>query len=360
MNDDFNGLRTRLAELADGPAPVSTFDPARVAAVGRRRKSAARISSVGAGGALAAAMIFGVTTAVGPAADPAVQRAEPAFGIGADPLSVAADFGWLPASLRNVSYVAQADTRNDVIAQADKSPGGAQRVDLQVLPGDSPGTPTVAEHMIAVTLNDGRGAFWVTQAQSGGQFAGDFQLRFPTKSGRWAVLTSSVNWSADATSVDTPPTVPVTTFLPSGTPPTSVPASADWQQTLLRIATQVTDTPAQHSMPFVIAGLPPSLQPRQTILWRPGQFGEGKPGTWSALLTFSSGDASVTLEVTPHNTIPKAGRGTCKTSAGLDACVEEAGKPPALDRIGGAKGLLSRVILLGTDEGKWTTSVLVP
>lgn len=367
MSDDFNGLRTRLAELADAPAPTSPFDPAQVAGVGRRRVLARRTSAFGGGGALAVAAVIGVVTAFGPAAQPTTANT----GAPTDPMVKLVDFGWLPAALPNVSYVAVPDSSaNDVIAQGDKSPDGAPRVDLRLLPGSGPGSAGEGERMIPATLNDGRQAYWVTQAPAGGRFDGVVQLRFPTEDGRWLSLTWGVNWNqADISKIAGVPKATTTQSAAAGAtytvPPATVPVSSEWQQTLLHIATRVTNRPADIPLPFRVNGLPQSFRPGVAYLWRPGAFGENAPGTWTALITFVSGDLTATIEADPHDASPTAtaleAPGTaCTTSAGLDICVQASGSSPDFDRIGRAKGLLSHVTPLGPDEKQWTKEVIVP
>ncbi|WP_194894441.1 hypothetical protein [Catenulispora pinisilvae] len=359
----FDALSSRLTDLADAPAPPSPFDPARVAAVGRRRVLATRASAVGGSGVLAVAAVFGIVAAFAPSAPSAIAAAAaPRSGIGADPLVKYADFGWLPDSLPNVSYEAPIKREDsDVVAQGNKSPEGAPRVDLQPLPGDGPGGPNAHERMIPVTLDDGRKAYWVTQSGNQGQFAGFFQLRFPSKEGRWFALAWDVNWNESPASVAKISGVPLNSAASAdNAPPTSVPVSAQWQATLLRIATQVNDTPVPVPMPFSVAGLPANFQPDKAFLWRPAAFGDGAPGTWSALLTFDSDVGTVTIEVGPHGSVSKTKDDKCKTSAGLDACVELAGKVAGLNEVGGPKGLLKLLTLLGLDEKQWTTNVIVP
>ncbi|MBS2534849.1 hypothetical protein KGQ20_18935 [Catenulispora sp. NF23] len=359
----FDRLSSRLTDLADAPAPPSPFDPARVAAVGRRRVLAARASAVGGSGALAVAAVFGIAAAFAPTAPSAISAAAAArSGIGADPLATVAHFGWLPDSLPNVSYEAAVNGHDsDVTAQGNKSPEGAPRVDLQPLPGDGPGAPNIHERMIPATLDDGRKAYWVTQSGNQGQFAGFFQLRFPAQGGRWFMLTWDVNWNQSAAAVSKISGVPVDPAASGDSaPPASVPVSVQWQATLLRIATQVTDTPAQVPMPFTVAGLPADLQPDQAFLWRPGGFGDGAPGTWSAILVFDRDGGPVDIEVGPHGSVSRTKDDKCKTSAGLDACVEAPGNAGGLNEVGGPKGLLKLLTLIGPDEKQWTTDVIVP
>ena len=313
------------------------------------------------------AATLGIMTVFAPVATPPALAGS---GNGADPLVAFVDFGWLPPSLPNVSYVATADGTgtgvNDVIAQGNRTPDGTPRVDLQLLPGDGPGTANADERMIPATLNDERRAYWVTKSPAGGRFAGDFQLRFPAEDGRWASLSWSVNGSGpNSSKISGVPASTRATASKDGAPPTSVPVSAAWQQTLLHIATQVTNTPAKVPMPLRLTGLPSNFKPDTTLLWRPGRFGDGAPGTWSATLVLHSGDLTATIDVGPHNTLaetasPQAPGTECTTSEGLDACVQYAGSSPAFDKLGGAKGLLKLVTLLGPDEKNWTTNVIVP
>jgi hypothetical protein len=74
----------------------------------------------------------------------------------------------------------------------------------------------------------------------------------------------------------------------------------------------------------------------------------------------TSPDLTAEIEVGLHGTLADTARAVCTTSAGLDACVWHGGSSAAFDEIGGAKGLLKHVTLLGPDEKNWTTDVLVP
>ncbi|MEY9928275.1 hypothetical protein ABH926_002914 [Catenulispora sp. GP43] len=364
MNEDFQRLRTRLADLADAPAPASPFDPVRTAAGGRRRVLAHRTSAVGGTGALAVAAVFGIVAAFGPGGTPPPATPVAASGIGTDPLAKDVDFGWLPAALPNVSYAAIGiGAGNDVVAQGDKTPDGAPRLDLQMMQGKGPGTVAATQRLIPVKLNDGRQAYWVTQS-SGGGLLGDFQLRFPAKDDRWVQIAWSVNWGSPASTnkiAGLPPDAKKWTDSP--TAPTSPPVSAQWQEWLLRIATEVTDVPDTVPMPLRVSGLPAYFRPDRTFLWRPGGFGAGAPGTFSVMLVFDWGGANVSIEIGQHGTLTdtKAVKGIeCKTAAGLDACVDSSGSVWEYEEVGGAKGLLDRITLLGTDEKQWTTDVFVP
>lgn len=366
-DDTFGRLRTRLADLADAQAPASPFDAVRTAATGRRRVLARRASTVGSTGVLAVAVVFGIAAVFGSSGSPASAGTGPASGIGADPLAKYFDYGWLPASLPYVSYEAGAGaTHSDAIAQGDiTSPIGAPRVDLRPLTGNVLGTATATERFIPTTLDDGRQAYWVTESYSGDQFIGDFQLRFQTENGHWVSLWWSVN-GLSASKIDRVKVAGVPAdpnAKPGSPPPTSVPVSAQWQKDLLRMATQVTDTPTQVPMPFQMTGLPADFRPAETLLWRPGgEFGDGAPGTWKATLMFAttSGGDEVTVEVGPHGTLADAKTAQCKTVNGVDTCVVAAGHLRAFERLGGAKELLKRITPLGPDEKQWTTDVLVP
>lgn len=369
-DDTFGRLRTRLAELADAPAPASPFDAVRTAATGRRRVLARRTSAVGGTGVLAVAAVVGIVAVFGPEGSPASSGAGtgPASGIGADPMATYFEYGWLPASLPYVSYSASTiAAHNDAIAQGDlTSPVGAPRVDMELLPGNVLGTPDAGERFIATKLDDGRQAYWVTQSYSHGEFAGEFQLRFPTKDRHWVSLTWGVNTlpttREDYREVAGVPTAP--NVRPGSPPPASVPVSDQWRKDLLRMATQVKDAPTQIPMPLRITGLPANFQPSSTFLWRPGDFGQGPPGSWSALLSFSAPGGSVEIEVGPHGALadekPSVKGAVCKTVNGLDACVTAWGRISPFEEIGGAKGLLKMITLLGPDENQWTTDVLVP
>jgi hypothetical protein len=364
-DEDFGRLRTHLAELADAPAPASPFNAVRTAATGRRRVLARRSWTVGGTGALAVAAVFGIAAVFGSGGLLASDAVAASSGIGADPLAKYFDYGWLPASLPYVSYGSSTVTNSDAIAQGDvTSPIGAPRVDLAPLSGNVLGTPTASERFIPVKLDDGRQAYWVTQSYSHGQFPGDFQLRFPTRNGHWV----SITWGADSSGTIKPDYAKIAgvpadpTANPGGPPPASVPVSAQWQKDLLRMATQVTDTPTQVPMPLQMTGLPADFRPAEAFLWHPGgEFGDGAPGTWTATLMFStaSGGDEVTIEVGPHGTLADAKTAPCKTVNGVDACVVAAGHLRAFDKLGGAKELLKRIMPLGLDEKQWTTDVIV-
>jgi hypothetical protein len=365
VNDEFTDLPARLTALADAPAPASPFDAARTAAAGRRRMLTRRTTAVGGGGALAVAAVVGIVTAFAPGAPTTAAAASPGS---TDPLVKVIDFGWLPDSLPYVSYTTTPDGQGTTaIAQGQLQPGGEPRVDLRLLTGDTPGKAAPGERLIPATLDDGRHGYWVTQAPGSGPLPGFFQLRFPTKYGGWASIDWSVNGDRrNASSIAGAPTAATTAGSEdAGVPPTSVPASAQWQRDMLRMATQVSETAAQVPLPFRLTGLPSDFRPGTAFLWRPGDFSTATPGSFSAELMFYSGKLTASLIVRPHgaipDTVPQVDPGTeCATSAGLDVCVQHSGSSPAFTKIGGAKGLLKLVTLLGPDEKRWTTDVIVP
>ncbi|ETK34125.1 sigma factor [Microbispora sp. ATCC PTA-5024] len=74
---------------------------------------------------------------------------------------------------------------------------------------------------------------------------------------------------------------------------------------------------------------------------------------------FCANGLPITIDVSPRKTLPRPRQAECTAAAGLDACVSAGGRTPAaLASIGGLRGMLDRITLLGTDERDWTTDVI--
>ena len=138
------------------------------------------------------AAVFGIVATFAPGAP---LPAAAASGIGADPLAKRVDFGWLPASLPNVSYIATAgNAGTEAVAEGNKTPDGAPRVDLMLLSDDGLSTLNGNERWIPVHLDDGRKAYWVTQSVGGELRAISSCVSRPRTAAR-AEMAWSVNWS---------------------------------------------------------------------------------------------------------------------------------------------------------------------
>ncbi|TQS22511.1 sigma factor [Microbispora sp. KK1-11] len=109
-------------------------------------------------------------------------------------------------------------------------------------------------------------------------------------------------------------------------------------------------------LPLRIDGLPAGVRVQEVHLWRPPLRGAG---AWELQLFLSANGLPVTVGVSPAGGSPQPRKSTCTSATGLDLCVQVDGPVPAsLRAIGGPRGLLDRITVLGADERDWTTDVI--
>ncbi|MFJ8045629.1 hypothetical protein ACIRBX_34485 [Kitasatospora sp. NPDC096147] len=260
---------------------------------------------------------------------------------GKAPISVEAEFGWLPDSVRTIRYQL---TPYGVQVRAEGSWSDTAPLyfltvfdagvtpPLPDFPGGSHGVKLPAPPV------NGQEAYWLS-SDDPGYAAGLNTLRWKAADGRWLELQSSY-----------------------------VPA-AERTQTPLRIAAGVTIAHRALPLPLRVDGIPPGFVVSSGSFDRP--VGTGRGG-WSVDLNLSSAPGRYfTTVVTPDGPEPTptadlpsgpadghAQPGpVCKTGAGLKVCVHLT-QQDALDALGGPQAWLDRITPLGTDPAGWTTDVL--
>ncbi|WP_030276179.1 hypothetical protein [Streptomyces sp. NRRL B-24484] len=347
-----------LAELAESAAPPSAVDPGAAVRRGRGRVARRRMS---VWGATAAVLLVCTSVAVGlggrsagpaspigpagPGGGPAVPSVTRPPGTpgpdasapggapvadGFAPLSVEADFGWLPDPVRAVRYSSGAN--GPLVQASGDATGGGMRFALVVYPkGVTPELeqqPGETQTLRATAPLGGREAFWVvSEVPSDGPTV----LRWRTADGRWAELTS-----------------------------TSVPQ--DQREALpRRVAEKVVFGRRAVPLPVRLTGVPAAYAVTGADLLRP----VSGAGDWWLRLTVSvSPTQTFSTTVVPVGTdwlprtqaVPGAGGtvdpASCRERDGLVLCVQ-IGSNGALDAVGGVAGWLPHVVTVGTDPAAW-------
>jgi hypothetical protein len=242
---DISMLRERLDQIGNEVGHLQV-DVGRARARGRRILRLRRAAA----GAGSAAMIVVVAVAVAGRPAPAGQRAEdvPPVSAAAPPaeqLVRTAAFGWLPAGLAADSFVADSQNRpyfeTDARARSRTGPviiltdyGRGPQPALPDLPGGVPAT------LIPATDVNGHSAYWITAPTIAPNAQLNFELRWQYAPDKWADLQAA------------------------GLPPTSVAG-------LTRVAYKIAETAmlGGHSvvaLPIGVAGIPPGLRVRRTVL----------------------------------------------------------------------------------------------
>ncbi|GAA1071169.1 hypothetical protein [Kitasatospora arboriphila] len=340
-----------LAELAESAAPPSGVDVCAAVRQGRGRVARRRMSVWGAAAAVllvcssVAAGVGGRSAApvgpAGPGAGSAAPSVTPRPGVpgpgagapaadGFAPLSVEADFGWLPEQVRAVRYSSGA---NGALVQASgDAAGGGMRFALVVYPvGVTPELeqqPGRAETLRATAPVGGREAYWVVSEE---RSDGPTVLRWRTADGRWAELTSS-----------------------------SVPQ--DQREALpRRVAEKVAFGRRAVPLPVRLTGVPAAYAVTGADLLRPVS---GSGDWWLRLTVSVSPTQAFSTTVVPVGTdwlprtraVPGSGGAvdpaSCRERDGLMLCVQ-VGSNGALDAVGGVAGWFPHVVAVGTDPAAW-------
>jgi len=344
--------------VQDPPAPRGV-DIAEAIRVGRRRRVRRR-------GAAAGGLALAVTAAIaaGAMVSPP-SSADPATGMNhvvvdsRDPVTADADFGWLPPGMRWTTFATRpkAAMGSEIIAtdaQPDSPASSASTLTLYVYPkGTDPAKADQAispwwTYKAAAPPVNGRPAYWLKSSNPGQTTA---VLRWQAADGQWAEL--------QAAGTTTP-----------------TPTSA-----MLRTAAAVTVQEHSVPLPFTIQRLPGLgvFAASSTLVQGDGRQALDDSSIGFTLMDKQDSSPAYYLTVSPHTggapqsypalskqAIKNGGGFTqvCTTAHGLDACIEapadlvSRNSPPNLVAIGGLKGLLSRVTLLGPDPRDWTTDML--
>jgi hypothetical protein len=316
---DISLLRERLTQMADEGGHLHV-DIGRARARGRRFLRLRRAAA--AAGSAAMIVVVVLTAAIagrtptvrlshGPAA-PAAAATHP------DQLIQTASFGWLPDGLAADSFVA--DSQNRPYFEADAGTAGTGPVIMltDYGRGPQPALPDlpggVPAALIPAARIHGRAAYWVTAPAAGANAQLNFELRWQYGPHRWADLQAS------------------------GLAPASV---TDITSTAYRIAE--TATFGEHSaltLPFGVAGIPASLDPRRTVL-------NTGPHS-SALIYFAGSDLtpadSIQVSVSPTGLIrhhpgePGSGQGPAPASRGVTTNTVIDGHPAYDTQLAGPAG----------------------
>lgn len=361
MPEETDELSAQLSALADEPAPPSGIDVAGARTRGRAR---VRQRQLAVAGAAAAVLVLAGSLALHPAGDaqhvaapPVTVSATPSPSpsashtprANADPLTTEVRFGWLPDWADASTGVGYETGYHGIFAQARGRGADAPRIYLSLYPagpepepGKLSGLPL---HRVEAPAVDGRTAYWLVtdrdnEAGSNGAGHGEFTLRWLTASGRWAQLHA----------------YPLT--------------DANAEETLLRVAADVRYGTVDVPLPVQFTGLPDTFTATDVALSRPDVDGKG---AWSLWIQFAVEGKAVSVTANPVRTAAPDPAQTetdgsqyvdpnpplCTADDGVQVCVSAPqGSAPAVDRLGGLPGLLSRIKVLGVTDGAWTTEVL--
>lgn len=326
MNGDNLDLAAELKEIAEDPAPPTTLDIDRARRIGGRRRRL-RTASIIAG---CAVVVLGIGIAVpslvgreNTTQDKAATPPAPEIDTRQSPLVAKASFGWLPDSIPDIGYGLGSEGDYTV------AKGVVGEFPPMVWLSAHDREPRVESPMgkmvkIPTTVNGGK-AHWLTTDERDPLNGGDIYLRWQAGNGKWAQI--------HAYYMDFP----------------------DLQQLVRKIAEDVVVEDRAVPLPLRISSLPENFLNLDMSLNRPAILSNS---AWEVLLRYTVNGADVAIEVHPQGARALTGS-VCTTANGLDACVlVNLPKAAGLDEIGGARGLLDRITLLGTDESKWTTRVV--
>ena len=347
-------LAGALGVLVQDPPAVCEVDIAQAVRVARRRMRRRRAGVGGVALALAAAVAVGLVAAPARSAGPATGK-EHSVVDPRDPVTADADFGWLPPGMRSTDSLSAPGTGmgREAIATAGTAGPHTPTLTLYLYPqgvdpaqGNTSVLPGWTVGAQAPDVN-GRAAYWLKSTNPEDVMA---VLRWRAADGRWAEMRAA-----------------------------NMPARG-LSGSMLRTAASVTVGERSAPMAFTVNGLPGlrMFQASVTVTEL-----DGRQALTDDLLAFSlagkdGSSPAYYLTVSPHTGAPplafpalgtqaSANSGlvrTCTTAHGLDACLVAFGihgpgtTPPDLAALGGLKGLLNRVTLLGPDPRSWTTDVL--
>ena len=399
-------LHDHLTELADEAAPPCSVVVSQGIAAGRRKANHRLAAGLG-GGALAvtAAAAIGVPALLGTGAAPAangdrsgvvpVGSSTPPGAVkqltgGTDPLTVTAEFGWLPAALSTASSQVDPQEPGTALnaATADLSIG----IELTVLPRGAQVPAThfkggiVTPHTSAPSVN-GHTAYWTfVPGSSEADADGSVDLAWEYEPNAWATLeydstdtgtdvTSTVYKIADSITfgspvakplpfqLTSPPDLPVTDAESSRS--TSAPTGYGW----LTFGGPGAKGPGSGTLTILTAPAG-TLIPKQSSLYASGQnlpsptpTSTADKGQQAQQFLTSTGTTRTPITVDGH----QAQLLTTRTTAQLVVLdvngqdLELTAEGPELTTINAAGGLVAyyrTITWLGTDPANWSTSVI--
>ncbi len=341
MSLDTDDLQLRLHELAEEPAPADLVDIAGAIRVGRRRLVRRRLARTAGVGVLACAVGLGVFVLPGGGTEVSAAKGGTSSGTlsGPDPLVAPYGFGWLPAEFNSIGVgmvdSAQKGTESQPEAIALLRGNDAVNISYYRLDkGEQPDLTGFANGKIvngtevATTPINGMPAFWVElpgmpQRQ---------QLYWKLPDGQLAGLDGE--------------------NLPGQV--------ADPAVTLRRIAADMREGDHLVPLPLRISGLPKEFSLRNVTL----TTNLNGNRSWTEMAQYATPSGVV------FNIWATAGTGweggtpgaATVTTKGVLVSVFKQNQADAasLDAIGGLKGVLNHVVVLGNDSANWTTEAFLP
>ncbi|MER5862779.1 hypothetical protein [Kitasatospora sp. NPDC002040] len=367
MTDDFSPLRAGLEAMVEIPGPVSGVDLQRAQRDGRARLRRRRQGLAVAGATLAVGAVLTVTLvasggtggAVGPAmgasgspspsatgpsraaSAPVVSQTTASY-TGRDPLTVEADFGWLPSGIDDVRYQLAFDgmTVHATSSRAAVNDARATMFRLRAYPAGV--TPELSGSVVgsqavrvAAPAVNGQEAYRVT-SDGLADTEGPNLLRWRSADGRWLELESGYLDRADREQV-----------------PLRIAAGVRLERRALPLPVRIRDVPAG----VVLSSA--SFERRTESgkeTWRLLLNHSTPAGYFSTLVVPAMAHPSGT-PTAPGGSIDTGEREDCRPDQGLEICVASI-QDAALGPVGGLQGWLGKVSLLGTDPAKWTTDVV--
>ena len=341
MSLDTDELLVRLHAMAEEPAPADPVDIAGAIRVGRRRLVRRRLARTAGVGVLACAVGLGVFALPGGGTEVSAAKGGTGRGTlqGADPLVAPYRFGWLPPSFNSIGAGSIDSGQQGVESQPeafallrgdDAVNIGYYRLDK----GEQPDLTGFAHGKVvngtevATAPIDGRPAFWVVlpglpQRQ---------QLFWKLPDGQLAGLVGE--------------NLPGRVADPTGT--------------LRRIAADIREGDRPVPLPLRISGLPKEFSLRNVTL----TTDLNNDRSWTETVQYATPSGVI------FNIWATAGTGweggtpgaATATTKGVLVSVFKQNQADAasLDAVGGLKGVLNHVVVLGDDSANWTTEAFLP
>ncbi|MEZ0064277.1 hypothetical protein ABIA32_000255 [Streptacidiphilus sp. MAP12-20] len=358
-------LARELGVLVQDPPPPSGVDVAEAARVGRRRLRRRRAATGGVALALATAVTAGALALPaknpGPGPSPGPATGETHHVVDPhDPATTVATFGWLPPG-----------TWSQTIDTPLLPPSAKGQATGPVTSADEGGNPASIHPKLILIVHPRGNAPWPPAASGFSQWTNT--PKAPDVNGHPAYWLETSNLGK------------------------SSPAGLGWQvsdgrwlemqvksmpaaglpEALLRTAAAVRFERYSVPMPFSLKP-PPGMRVDDASATLTQQGGRPVPADESiefALIEANGHSLNYHLTVSAHQAVPppdisgwftgpNAFSRTCKTAQGLDACLfvtdhlTPSNTPSNLAALGGLRGLLDSVTLLGPDPKNWTTNVL--
>ena len=342
MSLDTDDLPARLHELADAPAPADLIDIGGAVKVGRRRLLRRRLARTAGVGVLACAVGLGVLVLPGGGTEVSAAKGGAGSGTlqGADPLVAPYGFGWLPPSFNSIgagwSTSGQKGTETQPEAIALLRGNDAVSISYYRLDkGEQPALDGFAKGKmvqgteVAATPVNGMPAFWV-ELPGAPQHQ---QLFWKLPDGQLAGLDGE-NLAGRV---------------------------ADPAGTMHRIAADMREGDHLVPLPLRISGLPKEFQLRNVTL----TTNLNNDLSWTEMVQYAtpSGVVFSIWATAGSGWSNTAGTDTVSvTTKGVLVSVfkENEADTASLDAIGGLKGVLDHVVVLGNDSANWTTEAFLP